>query len=244
MLADELVGLETFDPKAFQSDGTFPQSVCNLVLSLSLVYNDFRDIYVAHDAINKSLLNEPLRETKLSGEISGLRVHLLRIQAGIIFELFNLIEHSVNAIEEPIFNKIISKINKQGREAWTALKIAAINHTSTGEVGHSLLFLRNKIAFHYDPKEIFKGYSNAFLSPTTKRIPYVSRGSNLQQTRFYFADASAQDYMVIKASNDEVKAFINGRAEVFNHVHIAIYEIVTKYIQLRGYGWRQIEKKV
>lgn len=43
-----LATLETFDPAVFLGDGRVPQSLCDFVLALALIFNDLRDLSYAN----------------------------------------------------------------------------------------------------------------------------------------------------------------------------------------------------
>jgi hypothetical protein len=57
-------------------------------------------------------------------------------------------------------------------------------------------------------------------------------------SRFYFADAAALEYMKHVANGEEARAFLEWRSPLPQHVNLALYELVTRFIQLRGFAWR------
>src|SRR5437762_1593128 len=90
--ASELAQLETFDPAAFRAGADVPQSVCNLVLSLALVYNDCKNLIAAHTALTKARPSEEFRRTRVWGALLGEAFHHVRSIFGLVHELFKLIE--------------------------------------------------------------------------------------------------------------------------------------------------------
>ena len=59
----KLAPLETFDPEAFIGDDVAPQSLCNLILTLALIYNDCKDIIAAHITLQEARPSEPPAKT-------------------------------------------------------------------------------------------------------------------------------------------------------------------------------------
>jgi len=88
------------------------------------------------------------------------------------------------------------------------------------------------------PKAKVQGYSRAFLRGS-KREPFVSRGQTLATSRFYFADAAAEDYLreVGDPATDEV--FALGTLKLVRNVTFSIHEIVLTFITARGFAWRE-----
>ena len=99
-----------------------------------------------------------------------------------------------------------------------------------------LFFLRNKIGYHYDAKELARGYKAAFGQ---SKPPYLSRGSSMKSTRFYFADAAAEAYMLDKAKDPEVRDFLKSSHLFLDQINQALHEIVTRFVTYQGFGWRE-----
>src|SRR5258705_1291558 len=86
-----LAALETFDPEAFRGNEKVPQTVCNFVLALALIYNDCKDAIYAHVAVAACKPDGPPQKTKVWGAMSGAQFHAFRGLAGLMHELFGLI---------------------------------------------------------------------------------------------------------------------------------------------------------
>ena len=230
--------LETFDAKAFVGDTTCPQQLCDLIVSLSLVYNDVRDLMVAYMCLEPVMPAQGSKPSPAVGNISGISIHLLRLFAGVIHETLNLIKDNCVVLDVPIFREVIRKIHPEARDAWLSLVAAAQNKPTADPLTKMLLFARNKVSFHYDRKEIARGYAIAFLENQT-REPYVSRGDSMAETRFYFADAAAHEYLQIAGDAAAAKVFLGARSKVFHQVNHALREVVVAFITTRKFGWRE-----
>ncbi len=101
--------------------------------------------------------------------------------------------------------------------------------------------IRNKISFHYDSKEILKGYKKYFVDTTPKRKAYISRGDTLKKERYYFADAALQNYFYSLYDDIGQDKFLDNIIAVMKCIAPALSQIITRFIQKRGYGWKRVE---
>lgn len=234
----ELVPLEHISAGVFEPEDTVPANVCNLVLSLALAYNDLRDVMLAH-----LLLNEvrPLDEHNISparGNFGGMRTSVLRIQAGVIHELIDLVRRSKDAATHTAFLALVKKLTPRGRAAWSSLTNVAFDQPKSDPLGKALLLLRNKVSFHYDPTEI-KSALKSYLDKAPDKRLFMSRGEAMRYSRFYFADAAAQQYLLDKATEPVVDEFLRAEGKLLEDVNKALYEIITRFVEFRRYAYGQ-----
>jgi hypothetical protein len=210
-----------------------------LILSFALAFNDLKDVAMALRFLKAADPEVNPQISPQKGQHAGLGVHLMRIEAGIIKELMVLIEDNKTVIESAAFSKLTRKLSSGARNAWQTVLSVALQENTDLPIARFLLMVRNKVAFHYDPKEISRGYSLAFLDGSDK-FPYISRGNSMPETRFYFADAAAERYFLSGVDEEVAREFITGGASVFHELNIALYEIITRFVNARGYSWRQV----
>ncbi|HZF12949.1 MAG TPA: hypothetical protein VFE33_29520 [Thermoanaerobaculia bacterium] len=238
-----LAPLESFDYKAFIGSTEVPQSVCDFVLSLALAHNDLRDsIFVRLLLAEARPSDEEISAAR--GQYGGLVIASIRLQAGRVHELLKLVEKCQADIEHPCFRKVVKQLSRPGREAWTAVttvaqETAAKDKTTERPLVRALRLVRNKLAFHYDPGHIYKGFERAFADVSTAREPMLSRGGSLQKSRFYFVDAAAEAFIHENDTDPIVTDFLRGHGDLLDNVNWALYEIVTKFIAVRGFAWRR-----
>lgn len=238
--AQDLGPLETFDPAAFVSDSETPQALCDFVLALALAYNDLRDIFLARILLQEVSPTDRKTPTPHAALSNGLGIALIRAHAGALHELLNLVAENRAQLAHPAFAKVLGKLNKVGREAWEAVVNAANNRPAADPIAKALLFCRNKVAFHYDPKEIRRGYLRRFGPQSTNDPrPLLSRGVAMKNRRFHFADAAAEAYLVDKGQDRAVDLIFRGGGELLESVNAALYLVVTTFIAARGFAWRQ-----
>ncbi len=237
-LVKELAPFETFDENVFLGNSEYPQNLCDYILSFALAYNDFRDIFSAHFQLTDiGIIPEKPKSIKL-GLRNGLRNTLIRVQIGFVHEILKLIENNRYIHEEPAFKIVLKSLSKEGKDSWNAISSVALNKSSNEPIAKALVIIRNKVAFHYDTKEIGQSYKNSFVANKKYGIPLISRGNAMQSTRFYFADAVVQNYLDSKSEDRNVIDFLNGRGEFILTINRFLYEIVTRFIQSRS-SWRK-----
>jgi hypothetical protein len=104
-----------------------------------------------------------------------------------------------------------------------------------------LLRIRNKIVFHYEPKEIFRGYKRQFLGATPPQDrAYISRGLSMEATRFYFADAAVDGYFLELVGEGEVRQLSAKIHDVIESLNRALLGLVDRFIQQRKFAYRNV----
>src|SRR5438093_8557811 len=92
--------------------------------------------------------------------------HLDRLLAGIVHELTELIRNSTTAIESRGLRRVVRKTPKGIQPVWEHLvAVARAQGTGPGSdpLSRLIFFARNKVAYHYDPKMIARGYRAVFI---------------------------------------------------------------------------------
>ncbi|HVR40726.1 MAG TPA: hypothetical protein VMU84_16640, partial [Thermoanaerobaculia bacterium] len=234
-----LAPLETFDVNAFVGDQRTPQHVCDFVLALAVAFNDLRDLITAQQVVRDTRPRD-IRISPELGEYYGLHAHWIRMMIGVLKALTEVISENERAMNDPFFRGLLKSLSKTYREAWEVTVNAALATTAKGDrFGRMLFFARNKVAFHYDPKEISRGYQLKFMQKGDSP-PYVSRDDAMEGTRFYFADASAEEYLLYASGAADGKEFFDSGWAILPDISHAIREIVIRYVNARGYGWRSV----
>jgi hypothetical protein len=235
-----LASLEHVDASVFEGADKDEQSVCDLVLTLALVYNDLKDLLWA----NKHIQEQSSGEFELSpyaGQVHGMAAHCDRLLHGFFYELLILIAKTEKQQAHPLFTSVISRIDREHRAYWGMLVEASSGKPNTDPMVRFLLRARNDIAFHYYGTEnLARGYKMAYDgSGHTKRKIYVSRGMTAYATRFHFADGAAQsamDSIRDPKTDADVSAKIYRISDFTRH---ALYSIVTRFMEDRAKGWER-----
>ena len=236
----DLAPLTAVDPKAFISGDEGEQKVCDFILSLALIYNDFKDIVWAMRYLHICKPKNPNEVTPYRGQYAAFDNHLTRLYCGLINELFELVKDGSQVLAHPLFSKTVNLLSKDAKQHWQAL-VQMSRNEKPGDNTFKETFarVRNKITYHSDIKEISSGYRHFFFDQNgnTKMDALMSRGNGLPSTRFYFADALVEGYLNKRIGGKRAD-FIKTLGELTDHMRTALNEIITKFINVRGFGFR------
>ncbi|MFA5780038.1 MAG: hypothetical protein WC947_07860 [Elusimicrobiota bacterium] len=242
---DLLARLQTFDPKAFVSDDKKEQEVCCFVLSLALIYNDFKDLVWARHHLIKLKPDNPKEISPGNGQYFGFLNHLEKFHYSLFNELFATIEKNHNVLSHPIFIKVYGLLPKSVKTCWDSLVNISTGKDSKNNLLKSIFErVRNKITYHSDIKDIFSGYREFFLSNRNnmkehREFAYISRGKNLASNRFYFADATVEGYLIAKIGSNK-EEFFKGVNQLLDDVNSSLYHIVVNFVMVRGCSFRDV----
>ncbi|MGE5217164.1 MAG: hypothetical protein ACM3SP_09220 [Chloroflexota bacterium] len=220
-------------------DDQVPQKICNFVLTLALIYNDCKDGIFSNMILTDS---KPKRDFELSrdwGAYNGIKLHYIRLHVALVHELLQLIEDNQQILKHPFFKSVIQKLSKKERESWNALATAALQKQTRSSLNKFLLMIRNKVSFHYDPKGLYKGFRHHFFrSGVGSEAPFISRGTSMQRSRFYFADAAADGYLASQTEQKYPTNFMDQLADLTTALNKAILQIVVQFIYARGFAYQ------
>ena len=234
--------LESFDSSVFIAEDKQEQAVCGFVLMLALIYNDLRDIMFL---LNLHLKDEPKIPKNISteaGHYAGLNLHGIRLIQMSIYETLYLIKGRQATIDHPLFQSTIQALGKKDKQCWSDLINAATNKPDQ-EINQFREFLdtiRDKITAHYvGIDQLVQGYKLNFFDRADQKPldAYISRGSKMSESRFYFADAAVQGLVKTHLTENE-NEFRDKMREYVGNINRAIYSIVEKFINnVRGAAW-------
>lgn len=235
----DLARLESFDPDAFRGDDNVPQGVCNFVLTLALVFNDFRDLVHLHNFLLSKKPSGAFKINRHWGSYNGAWFHSIRLMVALIHEILNLLHTNQKTLAHPFFEAVLKQIPREAREHWSALVQAAQGKQVDTLVGKFALLIRNKLVFHYDPKEIFTGYSRFFSSHRTgAESAFLSRGASMSQTRYFFADAAAQGYLTRDIQDRIAEDLVTELMAIMPGLGYSLMSVIHHFIQKRGFTYK------
>ena len=238
-LVADLADPITFEPGVFVGDDIVPQPVCDFVLTLALVFNDFKDLMAAQQMMQVIAPGDGQPDAA-RGMYGGLHVHWVRLLAGVVHELTEVVAKNKSTIESAAFHSLIKKLPLSAGSMWANVVAAATSSGPRGDrFGRLVYYTRTKVGFHYDAKEVARGYRELFLAAASGP-PYISYGRNMAATRFYFADAAAEKYMMEKAGATTAKEFFTAGWKLLPEIGHALREIVVNFVKVRG---KQVRKR-
>lgn len=202
VLLQPLGKLHSFDPSKIISNTAVPSEVDLLVLALAIAYNDLKDI-MFWQGINQELTSPIPNEGQVDksfGQRCGIDNHLFRLSCSWLVEMLTLLEKNSEALKTSLWQKLLKKMSVEQKSAWHDL-LSLMNLTESSgikkqklrEILRYLIQVRSHGGFHYyQTKPFANGYRGHFDGKTPQQTKaYVSVGKNLEETRFFFADAAA-----------------------------------------------------
>lgn len=180
-------------------------------LVLATVFNDIKGIMVFFEWRNE-YRSPPLEEVSVhSGEYGGLTNQLNKMLAGILHESLDLLNKNIKIIESEEFKKFENRLSGRSREIWRLLVDVAVERPGTSkehaDLVHLLEQIRHNAAFHYyqSATNLVRGFRKHFYSTNKeskafKWAYYSSQRTEPMKTRFYYADAALQGYILDKIS--------------------------------------------
>jgi len=236
---DDLASLESFDPVAFEAGEKVSQDVCNFVLTLAVIYNDLKDLIHADVTLQTQAPELPFKISRHWGAYNGLRFHVWRLMVGLFHEVVDLIQRSDKVLEDSFFKSVLSQLPRKERDIWhDFISVACDKQTATAE-GHFALLVRNKLVFHYDPKVIQRAYRTFFSSGSHgAERAFVSRGMDMKETRFYFADAVTRGYFMKNIDGRDTEKILVDTMTPLLNLSSALMSIIHHFIQKRGFAYR------
>ncbi len=236
--ANALVSLETIPKDAFRPSAGATREECGFFLALALVHNDLKDVVLGQLLLAETPRPDASQPSTHRGQYGGVEAHLLRLLVGLLYELLEVVRSYPAVLSGSLFREVFRQCPKPGKTAWRAIVGAADGKPSNDPLSSALFFVRNKVSYHYDAKELVRGYESAFGQPRFGD-PMLSRGNNMQQSRFYFADTAAQAYLLEKTGADAPDAVFGWSSSFSDQVNHALHWLVLKFIEVRGFTFRE-----
>ena len=239
----KLVPHKEFDPNAFIGNKDIPQELCNFILALALAHNDYKHYTMIFIMLIESQPEGPQQRNSMFGEYAGIKFHIIRLHIGFVHELLQLIKSNKNILTNHFFKEVIRVLNPKARKSWGDLVEVALAKESTPRKSNPLYMIRNKVAFHYDAKELYSGYNNGFFkNGKVTQKACLSEGNTLCSSRFYFADLAIQGYMEKELDVDGDRFFAS-LSQIMNDINIALHNICITFIQRRNFAWQYPRKE-
>jgi hypothetical protein len=237
-----LAPLREYSPDIFQPD----TPADNFVLVLALAFNDLKAIMWLHYQAQKCQSSDGAI-TAVDGQARGFGVFVSRYLLGLTYELLLAVDvaRADGVLQDALFAKAVALLERTVREDWALITSFTDVRYANDPLAKYLVRARNQAAFHYDARQLGRGYA-AHFSGSVAGVPqqhaaraYASLGNSMEETRFYFADAAAAAVYtnVIPAALQGAAGFedADGLSGRFNR---ALRFVVAKYVLLKSQSAR------
>ena len=233
--------LKSFDPNAFVENADYSQDLCDVILGLAFLYNDLKDTLAVIEALMNTQPGD-VKDFYLSpewGEYMGRDMHMFRHHVGLLHEVLEFIHENNAVFQTAQFQSIIKILPFDRRLEWEDIHGAATSKKVTGDFGKQLVIMRNNAAFHYNAKEIGKGFREYFIRPNAEPA-FMSLGKSILTSRFYFADAAGQNYVKRVLGSKDYSTFTCEIKDLFVKASHAFSAIIDRFIVKRGFPYRVV----
>jgi len=240
----DLSPLDFYPPEIFQFSKVDQQTkqISDFFLTLSVIFNDLKGLSWMSERL---ACGRPLKFelSPYCGQHLGMELQILKYTMSLIFELSEFISKN-KAMNKPGMKKYLGgKLPQRAQKGWDdLLKFSEGKRVDGSEAKKFygiLKSVRDKAVFHYSHKlELVEGYNNHFnKSGEEYDYAYASIGKTMEKTRFYFADATVQGFILeeiekrglswTKFSND----FMKEHARAINQ---ALRFVIEHFLIVRG----------
>ncbi len=207
----DVVPMKSFDPKLFDWETTDSElkNLDALIITFGLVFNDLHGYVWWSTQLRKGKPADDAPLSEYLGQWAGMTGQVRRLCFALIVEFLKTLNKNQSLLSTPLFKRVIKNLKRETKSHWNDLLNAAKKRYSEIEKDKKLYQLmqevRSNMAFHYqDVEHISKGYESFFTGKVFKKKSasyekaYYSIGANFTDSRFYFSDAAADGYGVIK----------------------------------------------
>ena len=208
--------------------------IARFILILAAVFNDLKGAWYVVERLRDA---QPMVDKSHAwrGQHTGMGLQNVRLIAGILHELMNVIDKHREVVDSSDFQHIVALLPAGLRTAWRRVRRIALKEdrqpNATSADSQLLLRIRNNVAFHYDPTATAKSYAAFFARPT---LPFrdkavLSDGDSMEASRFYFADAMMEEGLRFATglSNVDLQRKLSA---ISRDVNFALKFIVVRYI--------------
>lgn len=229
-------------PPSRMFEETKKDELANFFLVLATVFNDLKGYLIFQELLVDNYRFPNSGETSVhSGEFMGLHIHLTRLMIGTLHEYFNFLNSQNDVISSSEFRSILKTIdNKTIEDTWEDIMAVATGSTERdSEFIKNIFLIRNKVSFHYDNgKELKRAFCNLFFHRQKmefNNFAYYSISDDWYKTRFYFADATTEEYLRMYSDNKDKFETMSGYSsqtlELVGKINLVTSRLLKSYLR-------------
>lgn len=200
-------------------------------LILGMIFNDLKGLIFIQKTIEDDYRKPSIDEiSSHMGEYSGLITHSRKLIIATVAEFFIFIDKNKSVLSNPKFSLLLKRLDPQIKNNWTKLVDPDKDITS---ILSNIARVRNNVSFHYDHSgyELRRGFIRSFFKEGKDLLQhqkaYFSLGNTMESTRFYFSDASLEEYIKSLLNNADSATF----DRVIREMNLTLQAILGAYIK-------------
>lgn len=199
-------------------------------LILGLIYNDLKGLIFFQKLVEDNYRKPEADEVSAhAGEYNSLIAQADKLLIATVSEFLKFVEENNQIINSVQFLLHVKNLNSGNRNAWNNL----VRLTGESSVFSKIARVRSNVTFHYDHslEELRKGFIHSFFTKrkdlAQHKRAYYSLGDTMANTRIYFSDAAAEDY-IFSILDISDKNNIRNAIHQMNHT---IKGLLTEYLR-------------
>lgn len=236
--SEKLWDLQTFEPNVFSDSTTShdrPPNVSAFILMLAVVHTEMKNLSLLRSWVSSQKPKNVTARSKELGEYNGLSNYLFRLTIGSVVELLIKIQKASKVLEDEEFKKVYQMIPKNHKPSWNNLVNAASGIYVKDSQFNVFKDIRDQVTFHYDLRNLSGGYKARFDGAQhDDDRPFVSIGNSQIESRFYFADAVAEEYICQKIGQADMHSLNDRLDDILDDLNFALFSLVKSFIQMRS----------
>lgn len=233
--------LDKIDPKRLIAREN-NDNVGKFFLVLGVFYNDLKGLLFHLRQLEDFFQDTPKNvPSPMGGEFGGMKIHLERLMMSTVYEFLTFLEKNADIMETTEFKLLLDALNKDLQERWDLLRQIAKDEKKQPQsnFGKALFFIRNKTAFHYDPKIISKGFVGYYHEDKKhfgNEVAYYNVGETMETTRFYYCDGAVQ-----RSTQGQIEKFMKPDlfmkdfSKTISDLNFSLMYLLREYIRQRPY---------
>lgn len=227
-----LGALEEISPKLLV-DEKKKTDIQSFFLILGLIFNDLKGLVFFQKFIEDNYRKPDINEISAhAGEYNGLIAQADKLLIATVGEFFKFIEENKSVLNSIPFLLLTKKLDSDNKYRWNDLVSMGDGSTVLSKIAR----VRSNVTFHYDNsmEELRRGFIDSFFIKRKDLIhhkrAYYSLGNNMENTRIYYSDAAAQDYIHSLLGVDD-RVMIRKAIDGMNHTIQGLLQVYLKSIK-------------
>lgn len=212
--------LKKIDPRKLINEKNRP--IENFFLILALIFNDLKGLVFYRKLLDSSYRVYSEDEISVhSGEYAGLIIQNNKLIISLVCEFIEFIDKNRSNYSEVGFQVVLKNIDPRVKKMW--LDLISLDK-SENSLFSKISRIRSNVAFHYDHSstQMRDGFIKSFYGDGSKyekhkHAYYYSDEGKMETTRFFYADAAAEEYIKSLLAEDDMKE-VSGMITEINFV--------------------------
>lgn len=232
----DLAPLEAFRPADVVSR-VGKDDLSAFMLALAAAFNDMKGLFLWRRMIGPLRPKNPHSVSARAGQFSGIDLQVTRLLLANLLEILRLVQEFAEVASGDDVRKLLLSAPVSVRREWDSILRLSAGDTwgRDQKFARVLTQIRNNAVYHYyQPKALLAGYRTHFFgraSSLTNRAAYASMGSNMEQTRFYYADAAIQALLATSVDSMGREQFQRRLTRTGSAVNQCIAHLVSTYLR-------------